>query len=264
MKDFQEFEEEFKSKKILPIHTIEQLVQSHLVAEVLDDIKKEVHKKNTVSFMNVIPKLDHSIENIRAQDLYNRAVKIFKFKPVLLMMLKISMEDMFTYSFEDDSSITTAGSADTQHLSVAFGSKFTDLSQIDLLTHTLNVFEEALNMAEHSGRGSTLSYAILGALMHDFGKSTKIKSQLLGNAVGKGYKPHAEISHMYVSGILMNKLYNLDLDGMFQPEVIDSLANIVKNHHPGNAKLKADLEINFVVKADHNARKKEFNQLRLL
>lgn len=255
--------QEFKKRVILPIKTIEQLVQSHLVAEVLNDIKVAVHEQNSTSFIQAIPDLNSDIENERAKNLYNRAIKIFKFKPSLLMILKFAIEDLFYYSFEDDSSITTAGAADTQHLSLSFGSKFTDLSQIDLLTHTLNVFEEALNMAEHSGRGSTLSYAILGALMHDFGKSTKIKAQLLGTAVGKGYKPHAELSHMYISEIMMNKMYALESNELYQPEAIESLASIVKNHHPGNAKLKADLEIGFVVKADHNARKKEFNQIRL-
>ena len=254
--------QEFEFKKILPISSIEQLVQSHLVAEILMDIREAVHSKNLDEFKHFIPELSSNVD-ARGVALYTKATELFKFRPLLVYVLSYGMEDLYKYNFVNDPSVTSNGAGDTAHLNSYFGSKFTNLAQIDLLTHTLNVFEEAIRIAEQSGRGSSLSLAILGALFHDFGKSSELRKILMGEGLQKGFKPHAELSAIYIQEILLNKIYNSDIEGLYNPRMIEDLTNVVKNHHPANNKQKEDVDISFVVAADHNARKKEMNFLSL-
>lgn len=251
---------EYKSTVLKPISSVEQLVASHLVADIIIDIRENLEKQNQSMLEFMIPPLEGEASE-RIQALYARGSKIFKFKPQYVYMLKIGLEDISIYDFGDDPSVVTAGTGDTTHLQQIFGARFTELRGVNLADHTLNVLEEALDMAEKSGRPSGLSIGILGALFHDFGKSTKIREQIIGKGMQRGYKSHAEVSQMYIQDLLINKLYNTLKEGFVEVDIIDSLAHIVKNHHPANAKLKADLDINFVLKSDQEARKKEFRSL---
>ena len=259
MKDSQEF----KPYKILPIKTVEQLVASYHVAEIIKEIRDEILKEEEEVISFEIPKLEAEAKiSQRAIDLYEKAFNIMKFKPSYVFIAKLGIEDIYNFDFKNDPSVTTSGSADTAHLQKMFSTRFTDLSKIDLETHTLNVFEEALNQAEKSGRASSMSIAILGALFHDFGKSTKIRSTVMGSGMQRGVKAHAEVSSLYLQDLLLPKVYNVIDDSYNLTESTDRLVYIVKNHHPASAKVKEDLEVDFVVKADHNARKNEMTEIR--
>jgi len=254
---------EFKKTIVKPIKTLEQLVSSHLVADIIIDIRESLEEQNNTSIEFVLPSLNSELQiDGRALDLYNRAAAILKTKPQLVYMLKIGIEDMYIYNFEEDPSVVTAGANDTTHLQQVFGPRFTDLRSVDLKEHTLNVLEEGLTKAESSGRASGMSMGVLGSLFHDFGKSTKIRELVLGGGMQRGHKAHAEVSEMYVQDLLLNKIYNILLEDIIAIDLVDSLAKVVRNHHPANAKMKEDLDINFVVIADQEARKTEFRKLR--
>jgi len=261
MKDSQEFNNNFAGRKILPIKTVEQLVASHLVAEILIEIREEIEEMEKDNLEFLIPKLNENVSE-RASKLFEKAFSIMKFKPSFVYMVKLGIEDIFKYKFSEDPSVTTVGGGDTAHLQKMFATRFTDLSKINLEDHTLNVFENALNMAEKSGRASTMSLSIIASLFHDFGKSSKIKKELLGEGMQRGTKAHAEISALYLQDLLFLKLYNIIDDGYSITEATERLEFLVKNHHPANKDQKEDLEIAFIVNVDHEARKQEFNSLR--
>jgi len=256
--------QEFKKIELKDIKSIEQLVSSHLVAEVIVNIRENLEEKNQKTVEFVLPDLDIPVieGSERARELYERAGKILKTKAQLIYMLKIGIEDLFNYNFAEDPSVVTAGANDIIHLNQMFGPRFADLRKISLLNHTLNVFEEGIAKAEHSGRASGMVIGVLGCLFHDFGKSTKIREKLLGTGMQRGYKIHAEVSEMYVQDLLLNKIYNILVEDIVAIDLIDSLAKVVKNHHPSSAKMKEDLEINFVIIADQEARKKEYRQIQ--
>jgi len=257
--------QEFKPYEILPIKTIEQLVASHLVAEILVEIRNEIKNKEAEELEFDIPQLkvkNSIVISERAQELYKKAFSIMKFKPSYVFIMKMGIEDMYNYKFSDDASITTMGSADTIHLQKMFSTRFTDLSKVSLEEHTLNVFENALDMAENSGRASSMSIAILAALFHDFGKSSKIRKAVLGEGMQRGVKAHAEVSASYLQDLLLPRVYNIIEDSYSLTESTDRLVDIVKFHHPANKDQREDLEISFVIGADHEARKNEMINLR--
>ena len=67
------------------------------------------------------------------------------------------------------------------------------------------------------------------------------------------------MSGSYIKEILLPK-YNKMLNEI-PMETINSLARAVESHHPNNASLKKDIIISEVIKADTNARKKEFQKI---
>ena len=249
----------FAGKKILPIKTVEQLAASYLVAEVIVEIRKELENNLEQKAIDSIPKLRaNASEKINL--LYIEASRILKYKPQLIYMLKFMLEDMINYSFKSDPSVISAAANDTSHLNAIFGSSFSTLAKIDLETHTLNVFEYAVNQAKTKGRVSGVALPLIGALLHDFGKSTGIRNELLGEASARGYKAHAEVSAAYIQDILSKKLYN-----QFQEvpsDTLDVLSHLVKNHHPASKQHKDDQGIKFIEEADKAARKKEYKQLQ--
>lgn len=253
MNNFQECK-----KKILPIKTIEQLAASYLVAEIIVDIRKELEIELEDKAIESIPKLDRNVP-AELEDLYIEAAKIVKFKPQLVFLMKFAIEDMVNYAFAQDPSVIVAATNDTSHLSQSFGPTYTNLSKINLMNHTINVFSEAVVKAKSKGRSSGVILPMIGALLHDFGKSSGIRQELLGEAAARGYKAHAEVSASYISEILAIKLYNKFNE--IQTDTIDVLKKIVKDHHPSNQKGKTDPAVAFVIESDHAARKKEYKDL---
>lgn len=250
----------FTKTKLKPIKTVEQMVTSYVVADILIDFRKELIQKEEKTIY--IPELDSSLNiSERAKEDYLKATKILKHNSQLLFICKIGIEDLFKYDFRKDPSVVVAGSNDTMHLQQIFGPRFSDLKNINLLDHTLNVFEEGIKNAINSGRASGMAMGVLGCLFHDFGKSTKIREKVLGTGMQRGYKAHAEVSELYIHDLLLNELYNLLKEDIITIDFIDSLSKIVKNHHPTNSKTREDLDISFVTKADHEARKKEYVEL---
>lgn len=253
-----ESSQEFKAKKIMPIKTVEQIAASYLIAEILSEIRQEIEMSNDRHAVEFIPDLDISVSK-RILDLYEESVKIVKYKPILVYMIKYSIEDMIAYNFEADPSVIVAASADTAHLQAMFSQSFTTLATVNLLDHTLNVFEEAVSSAKKTGRSSGVIIPMIAALLHDFGKSSGIRNKILGEAGSRGYKAHAEVSSSYVRDILSAKLYNKFNE--IPTDTIELLSNLVKNHHPSNTKVKTDPGVAFVIASDHAARKKEHSAI---
>jgi hypothetical protein len=245
----------FSTKKIMPIKTIEQIAASYLIAEIIAEIRQEIELKNDSAAIEFIPALDVSVsEDIKK--LYEDAVKIAKYKPILVYMIKYAIEDMVSFNFKGDPSVIVAASGDTAHLQAMFSSSFTTLAKVSLFDHTINVFEEAIISAKKTGRSSGVVIPMIASLLHDFGKSSGIRDKILGEAGSRGYKAHAEVSSSYVRDILSAKLYNKFNE--IPADTIELLSNLVKNHHPANNKVKTDPGVAFVISADHNARRKEY------
>lgn len=258
MKDHQNFKEPL-NPTIKDIYSIKQLLSSYLVADAIIEIRNE--RKTTLNDIATknIPKLE--VNDDILQHLYATFAKLVGYRYPFVYMAKIGFEDMIKYEFIKDPSVVNNAGSDTAHLSTNFGGNYTLLSKINLFEHTLNVFNQALDKGEQQGRVIQIAIPMLASLFHDFGKSTKIRSQLVGNNVGKVYKAHAEVSSMYIKEILAPKYYNLVKE---QPqETLDMLSNTVANHHPSGGKHKSDTNIAFVIEADNKARKEEFKRLQI-
>ncbi len=245
-------------KKILPIKTVEQLAASYLVAEIIVDMRKELEIELEDKAIESIPKLERKVPPL-LEELYISAAKLVKFKPHLVFLMKFAIEDMVNYAFAQDPSVIVAATNDTSHLNVSFGPTYTNLAKINLMDHTINVFNEAITKAKSKGRASSIILPMIAALLHDFGKSSGIRQELVGEAGARGYKAHAEVSGTYIREILSIKLYNKFNE--IQSETIDVLTKLVKEHHPANLKSKVDPGVAFVIESDHAARQKEYKQL---
>lgn len=252
-------DEDYNGEYIKDIKTIEQLVASYIVAEVIIDLRKGYEEINKKTIERKLPPLD--IENVdpEVEELYYKVADLLKNREELLYMLKYGLEDMYRYNFKEDPSVTSTGQ-DSAHLQKKFGSSFIELKQINLFDHTIHVLEEALRLAQKTNRPKSQVYGILGALFHDFGKSSELREKLVGTASQRGYKAHQEVSEIYVQNVLAEKLFDMfdDVDNA----IIDRLGQIVKYHHPTNMAQREDLDIALVYNADIEARKKERFYLR--
>lgn len=260
MTPFQESEiEEIPFRRtILPVKSIDQLVASFLVAETIAEIRDEYKRELELRAMGEIPNLEGNFSP-EIISLYHEAANIVKYKPILIYSMKYALEDMLRYKFEESPSVVIAANTDSSHLQQAFGQAFKDLAKTNLFDHTINVFQEAINIAKKKGRPASMSISIVASLLHDFGKSELIRSELIGTASSKGYKAHAEVSASYVSEMLAVKLYNKFKE--VPADTIETLSELVKKHHPTTQQDKKDTFISFIIEADHNARKREYRDL---
>ena len=252
--------EERINPSIKNIASLEQLLSSYLVAESIIEIREERKVAFKKQSEDSLPKLDSP--DSRAQEMYKEFSKLVGYRYPFVYMCKIAMEDMIYYDFVKDPSVVTAASQDTAHFNkeYGFGTNYTILAKVNLYDHTLNVFEEGLIQGREKGRAMQIAIPMLACLLHDFGKSNKIRSQLQGgDSIGKVYTAHAQMSGSYIKEILLPK-YNKMLNEI-PMETINSLARAVESHHPNNAALKKDIIISEVIKADTNARKKEFQKI---
>jgi hypothetical protein len=254
MSDSQNFK-----KRLLPIKTIKQLAESFLIAEVIVELRKEIEEDTQKKAIDSIPKIEVPISK-ELEELYIEACQIAKFKPVLVYIMKFAIEDMITYNFSEDPSVIVAVSNDTTHLQQQFGQSFSTLSKVNLLDHTVNVFKEAVTASKSRGRATGVVIPMIASLLHDFGKSSGIRKEILGEAGNsRGYKAHAEVSASYIQEKISIKLYNKFNE--MATDTTDLLAHIVKNHHAQNMKSKNDSNISLVIEADQKARKKEYKNL---
>lgn len=248
-----------KNPKIKNIKTLEQLLSSYLVADAIIEIREERQATLKNLAHENIPTLN--VDSPILQDLYNKFAKLVGYRYPFLYMAKIGIEDMVKYKFFDDPSVVTNASNDVAHLNSQFGANYTILSKVNLLDHTLNVFNNGMEIGESKGRVMQIAIPMLGCLFHDFGKSELLRQELVGNNVGKVYKAHAEVSSMYIKEIMSVKYHELLNE---QPiETIEMLAKAVSNHHPKHNKDKSDTTIAFIIEADNKARKQEFKKLQL-
>jgi len=249
------------------INSIKTLVGSYIVYSVLKDIKEMIKKtnENITDELSVPIHLPVEFEyDDRSKKLFNRAVRVLNGNQQFLEILKQIFFDMKYFEFEKDPSVSSVGGAENAHLIQMLGPRYIDLQKIDLYSHTLNVLEQGIKYAEETGRPTGFSLSILACLLHDFGKSTKLRKLLDsgGNNKFSGYKSHSDISAIYVSDYLVNKIYENEGLEDLSMHVFETIENIVKYHHPQKKEQRENLEISFVMKADEFARKEEKRMLK--
>jgi len=264
--------ENFYGKTILPIKTVEQLVTSYFIAEVILEIREILEEEVVDIGMKNLPKLDipdSFPEKSKLEDLYHKVAALVKFKPEFVYTVKLAFEDMVKNNFKNDPSVFSYANNDTNHLKKMFGNDgFKYLEKIDLFEHTIDVLEKAMLLYQAMDRQIGLDVAIIASILHDFGKSKSLREKLLGVQMANNkriYKAHADVSAMYVTEILKPELekYFSNL-----PEVLDRLDSyierlnfLVKEHHPSNAKFKKDPILNIVIQADKKAREDEYKKI---
>lgn len=240
-------------RNLAPITSLEQLLSSYLVAECIVEIRGERQLEIQSLAKDSIPKL--AVQNKVLESLYERFCAIISYKPTFVLLAKIGIEDMINYNFQSEPSVMSNASGDTSHLQQVFGPSFSSLAKINLFDHSLRVFKNGLDVGERQGRIMQIAIPMLGCLFHDFGKCPKIRNEILGPDIGKGYKAHADVSQLYVREILASKFSKIS--NISAAETIDMLALAVQNHHAATNKTKNDTMIKFISTADIAARKEE-------
>ena len=247
-------------KGLKPIKTIEQLLTSYMVAEAIIEIRDERKDKFKKVTKKILPPLKN--KDKRANDLYLEFSNLVGFSPALVFLVKLGLDDMVTYKFKDNPSVTVAAQQDTKHLQELYQANFSLFANVNLYDHTLNVFEEAIKTGQKKGRIIQIAIPIIAALFHDFGKATLIREKLLGDTSNtRAYRAHADVSEMYLREILAEKYYKIMQN--ITTETIETLSFLVKNHHAtGNNKITRNIQIQFIKEADIKARKKEFKAIQ--
>jgi len=271
-KKSQKTNEKFLGKKILPIKTVEQLVTSYFIAEVILEIREILEEEVIDIGMKNIPKLDipeNFPEKEKIENLYHQVSAIVKFKPEFVYTFKLAFEEMVKSNFKNDPSIFSYATNDTVHLKKMFGNDgFKYLEKVSLFEHTINVLNKAILLYQAMDRQIGLDIAIVASLLHDFGKSKSIREKLLGVQVANNkriYKAHAEVSAMYVNEIIKPKLeeYFKNIPEILErlDSFVERLSFLTKEHHPSNAKYRKDPILNIVIQADKKAREEEYKQI---
>jgi len=240
--------------KLKPITSLNQLVSTYLVSKAVVHIRAEREAELNNRVLELKPKLDST--NERYIDLFNRFSKIIDYKEGLMLIAKRCMDDMIKYEFKNDPSITISAHSDTAHLRSAFNTSYSQFEKINLEDHTLRVFENGILDAEsQGGRAIKVAIPLLGCLLHDFGKSSKLRAELVENATGDSFKVHATVSKIYVDEILLSAFLKSE-------NTLEMVSLIVENHHPSNNKMKNDASIKFIINADHKSRKQELKIIK--
>lgn len=246
------------SKVLKKIHSIDQLLGSYLVAESVIEIREEKHVELQSLAKESIPELN--IDNEVLQTIYHDFANLMNYNYTFVCLAKIGLEDMVKYGFQNDPSVMVSAGNDTMHLNEKFGSTFSVLKEVSLMQHSLNVFKNAIDTGRSKGRVMQIATPILGSLFHDFGKSDKLRKDLLGESQRPGaYKAHAEVSGMYIRERLSHSYFELTGDN--PAGMVDALFYCVSNHHPKDNKQKSDINISLIRNSDMKAREAEFKEI---
>jgi len=245
---------------LMPIVSIEQLLTSYMVADAIIEIRDERRDTINEGTKKILPDLKN--KDPRAQNLYLEFSKLVGFSPALVYLIKLGLDDMVIYKFKDNPSVTVTAQQDTKHLQEIYQANFSLFANVSLYDHTLNVFEEAIKTGQKKGRVIQIAIPIIGALFHDFGKSTLIREKLLGDTNNaRAYRAHADVSDMYIREILADKYYKVMKD--ITTETIETLGFLVKSHHAtGKNRIAQNIQVKFIKEADTKARKEEFKRLQ--
>jgi len=243
--------------------SVEQLVNSYYTAKAVVLLRKDLKEHESEKIYDFLInnlKVENSIQKDRAIKLIENFSKLigYQLKPIKILILLI--EDIFFYEFDKVPSVNTGVAKDFEYLNKTFGSDYVELKKINLLEHTLNVFEESLELLKYY-RPSQVLMPSLGALLHDFGKSDLIRKEILSssNTNSKEFKAHQIVSGLYIQNILkykFQKKYNENID-----DFLKILKYIVENHHPATKKISEEFNISLVKNADYQARQKELIML---
>ena len=156
---------------------------------------------------------------------------------------------MDEYKFEKSKSVA-------KQYDVHLKNNFTNydlLEKIDLYTHTLNVCYEA---AIDDKPNNIKSINILLALLHDFGKNSKIKN--VYNSSNKTLS-HEKISAMFVKEFFTDQIFQGN--GEITKDLIKTISQTIKVQHSSYVAANNSYLYN-LRKYDKNAREKEIEMLR--
>lgn len=244
-------------KTIKDITSIRQMLGSYLVAESIIEIREERRHELEDLAEKQIPQLN--VDNEIMQKIYHDFAALMNFNYTYVCLAKIGLEDMVKYNFYDNPSVMITASGDTSHLSDKFGPSFTTLKNTSLLQHSLNVFQNAIDIGRAKGRVMQIATPILGALFHDFGKSEQLRNELIGEErTPSAYKSHASVSGIYIQEKLSRSFY--ELTNETPSTMLESLFFCVANHHPKDKRQLSDIGISLIKNADMKAREVEFKE----
>jgi len=238
--------------------TLKQLVASYFVAKAITEIREEAEKDVKDGAKEGLPSLN--VLDKTLVELYERYAELVNYVPALIILCKQALEDIEKYNFAEDPSVMVTATKDVSHLSDEFGSSYALLRNISLKEHTIGVFKRAIEVGETKGRVMQIAVPMLAALLHDFGKSTLIREELLGEEAGSGYRAHADVSKMYIDTIL-TKSYHKVFGDDINLDMISNLSYLVRNHHSTNRAHMSDASISFIRKRDKEVRKIEMNKV---
>lgn len=249
-------------RELFDVYSLYQLLSSYLVAKAIVEIRREKQKALEEEAQKLMP-IPNIPEDSLFMELYKKFASLVNYNVNMCCIAQIAIEDIYKYDFKNTESITTV-QGETEHLNEMVGKNFKKLKKISLFEHTLDVFEEAMKKGEVQRRTLQIGIPILASLIHDFGKAKEIRIKLLGSvagARGAGYRPHAEVSGLYVEELLVHELYKRYK--LSPVETLETLEMVVKNHHTTSKKLSQDKVIQFVKECDILARKKELRKIAM-
>jgi len=190
----------------------------------------------------------------------------------VLIIAATAIEHMEAYRFDLDPSVIDVRD-DNKHLEREFKSGYTRLANVALMRHTMNVVEEFLRISRNQD-ANTKGVALLGCLLHDFGKSTRIRQKMADAQQGVALKAirHPDASAYYVDEILepaIRARLGDEFDSAairpvyeYAEKLLSVLGPVVASHHHAAEGLKAYIAP--IMRADGGARQKEIKQLKEL
>ena len=239
-----------------------------------DDLIKEItflkkrdfiltHKKNKYRGISVSQENPKYILN--TDDFYSLEINniYLSFSEVvssnrLRELVKFGLREIIKYKFNEDISINIKSSIDTEHLKKDFPDSFNLFRDINLKTHTLNVFSVGINKFKNTSDEKykeDMTISLIATLFHDFGKSKLLRENQIGSESGSEYKKHAKVSKIYIEEELLPRFKELE-------PLIEQLSFIIENHHSSTNRMKRNNKISFLMTSDHEARRLELKTLR--
>jgi hypothetical protein len=261
-----------KNKVVKQMHSLEQLTNSYYIAKTINALRADgeldVMKFEDYELVeNWSPKVRDELHEYWLHNVF----PMVKEKIHILLILKVIFEDIEKYNLKEDSSITES-SKDNEHLvKIARNNDGFDLlKKINLEEHTLHVTSQMLTILRNIIDDDT-DILIISSLLHDFGKSTLIRKEIAPETMAKGtffFKPHMEISGMYVDSILMPKIFKIvesndSLKRYKRPleSILKKISDFVINHHETSKQWKnRNIKLR---EADTLAREKELLNLKI-
>ncbi len=245
------------------MRTIMQLVNSYYIAETIYEMRGE---RKIVSDTDYIfnEKWKLNVKDKRILDLYDRIIKIARKNPKIIAIVKVGFEDIENLNFKDSPSVSSNQKDNKNIRNIATMNQLELLKKINLKDHTLNVVEQIVKKTEKNEIYG-IGQIIIACLFHDFGKSKEVRKIVTPDAVSENssnYKPHAEVSGMYVKDIIIEKAQQELLannENSSITETINSIADLVSNHHNSSGRWKQKVEL--INEADSLARKKEIEEI---
>lgn len=242
--------------------SVMQLVNSYFVAKTIHEMRgdKEIVSDSDFVFYE---KWGIKTKDKRIQETFKRIVEATRRNVKIAALAKVALEAIDEFEFVKSPSVSS-NQNDNKNLRASNSLSDLDvLRKVDLRAHTLNVVEAILKETE-AKEIYGVGQIIIACILHDFGKSRKVRELVAPDSVSENsskYRPHAEVSGLYVRDVLSEKVRLLLLENDENSEIsetIKQIAELVANHHNSSKQWKHKVEL--INKADALARKKELSE----